>query len=85
MNTTTHQTSHITPSVPQAAYAAALPVLVAEIRAHGNIDRACETASVPHSSFCKWRQRDAALDRTVRDAVQFAATDAVDYGKWVTQ
>jgi hypothetical protein len=69
----------------EAAFADA-PVLIAELRAHGCMSRACAVAGVSIQRFQIMRRRDRTLSRQARLAVEFAASDAVDYSKWsVTQ
>ncbi len=69
----------------EAAKAGTLPIFLMELRAHGNVARACVTAGTNASTLENWRKRDASLARDVQLAVQFAKSEAVDYGKWVTQ
>jgi len=68
----------------EAAKVAIIPVLLAGLRAHGDFARACATAGTNQSVLWDWRKRDAALNRDVQLAVQFAASDAVDYAAWVS-
>lgn len=69
----------------EAAQVAIIPQLLAELRAHGNLARACATAGTSTGMLWDWRERDAALDRDVKRAMQFAKSDAVDYAAWVVQ
>lgn len=76
-------------AIAQANYAAAqdtiVPVLVAELRAHGHMRRACAAIGTTMHVVQTWRKRDKALDANVKLAVQFAETDGVDYAAWVVQ
>jgi len=73
-------------AIAQANYAAAqdtiVPVLVAELRAHGHMGRACAAIGTTMILVQTWRKRDPVLDASVKLAVQFAESDGVDYGKW---
>ena len=59
-----------------------LSVLIAELRPHGSLPRACAAAGINSATLWNWRQRDATLDHDVRRAMQFAKSDAVDFAKW---
>lgn len=59
-------------------------VLLAELRAHGNVERACAASGIEGSTLSKWRKKYSDLDAQVNLAQTFAQSDELSYSKWVT-
>lgn len=57
-------------------------VLIAELRAHGSLVRACSASGIENSTLCKWRKRYGDLDTQVNLALAFSQSDELSYAKW---
>ena len=59
-----------------------ITVAISELRAHGDIGRACETAGIELARFLAWRNKRPELSVRVRDAIAFAKSGELSYAAW---
>lgn len=59
-----------------------IALAVAELRAHGDIKRACVAAGIELSRLGTWRNKHPDLDVNVRKAIAFAKSPELSYAKW---
>lgn len=60
-------------------------LFLAELRATGSTARALSASGLEGWQLHSWQKRDSSFARRVAIAQQFARSDEVDFGKWVTR